>query len=126
AGGRAGEVVALEGPAPAPHPAEAQLVLDGARLRVPVYARRELRVGEPLEGPALILDDTGTLVVEPGFRCALREDGLLSLEDLGAHPGAGLGAEADPVQLELMSKRFMSIAEQMGQVLRRTAISTNI
>jgi 5-oxoprolinase (ATP-hydrolysing) len=34
--------------------------------------------------------------------------------------------QADPVQLELMSNRFMSIARQMGHVLRRTASSTNI
>ena len=33
---------------------------------------------------------------------------------------------ADPVRLEIFGNRFMSIAHQMGAVLRRTAISTNI
>ncbi len=32
----------------------------------------------------------------------------------------------DPIQLALFSHRFMSIAEQMGRTLQRTAISTNI
>lgn len=32
----------------------------------------------------------------------------------------------DPIQLSIFSHRFMSIAEQMGSVLRRAAISTNI
>ncbi|MBW2415556.1 MAG: hydantoinase B/oxoprolinase family protein, partial [Deltaproteobacteria bacterium] len=33
---------------------------------------------------------------------------------------------ADPVQLEIFNNLFMSVAEQMGTVLRRTALSTNI
>src|SRR4029078_9444709 len=33
---------------------------------------------------------------------------------------------ADPVRLEIFANRFMSIAHQMGAVLQRTAISTNI
>merc|ERR1719239_2089083 len=33
---------------------------------------------------------------------------------------------ADPVLLSIFGHRFMSIAEQMGRVLQRTAISTNI
>merc|ERR1719239_8262 len=33
---------------------------------------------------------------------------------------------ADPVLLSIFGHRFMSIAEQMGRVLQRTSISTNI
>jgi 5-oxoprolinase (ATP-hydrolysing) len=33
---------------------------------------------------------------------------------------------ADPVNLAIFSNRFMSIAEQMGRVLQKTALSTNI
>lgn len=32
----------------------------------------------------------------------------------------------DPIQLSIFSHRFMSIAEQMGSVLQRSSISTNI
>jgi 5-oxoprolinase (ATP-hydrolysing) len=35
-------------------------------------------------------------------------------------------AKKDPVLLEIMNQRYMAIAEQMGEVLRRTALSTNI
>lgn len=34
--------------------------------------------------------------------------------------------QLDVVLLSVMSNRFMSIAEQMGRTLQRTAISTNI
>ncbi len=36
------------------------------------------------------------------------------------------GSVLDPVLLSVFSNRFMSIAEQMGKTLQRTAISTNI
>lgn len=37
-----------------------------------------------------------------------------------------VGTDLDAIQLSIFSHRFMSIAEQMGRVLQRTAISTNI
>ena len=41
-------------------------------------------------------------------------------------PEPALEKAVDPVQLAIFGNRFMSIAEQMGGVLQRTAISTNI
>src|SRR3984893_15298017 len=40
----------------------------------------------------------------------------------GPSPGAGAAA----VQLELFTHRFAAIARQMGERLRRTAVSTNV
>ena len=37
-----------------------------------------------------------------------------------------IGTDADPVLLEIFNNLFMSIAEQMGRMLQKTAISTNI
>ena len=37
-----------------------------------------------------------------------------------------VGAKADPAMLEVFNNRFMNIAEQMGEVLRKTASSVNI
>ncbi len=37
-----------------------------------------------------------------------------------------LGTRVDPVQLSIFGNLFMSIAEQMGRMLQKTAISTNI
>jgi len=39
---------------------------------------------------------------------------------------ARVAAALDPVRLELLNQRFVSIAEQMGVTLQRTAISTNV
>ncbi len=93
---------------------------------VPVFLREHLPVGAPLAGPLLVLEETGTVVVEPGFDLTLEEDGRLVLVDRGGAPGEAASTALDPVLLEIFNNLFMSIAEQMGTVLRRTALSTNI
>jgi 5-oxoprolinase (ATP-hydrolysing) len=83
--------------------------------------------GDAVEGPAVVLEDAGTIVIEPGFRAEVEAGGLIVLND--REPSAPSAAEfvaGDPVRLEVMGSRFMSIAEQMGAVLRNTAVSTNI
>jgi 5-oxoprolinase (ATP-hydrolysing) len=94
----------------------------------PVYYRESLRPGTRLEGPALILESTGTVVVDPGFSLEVDAQSVFRLrsqEELRASSESNL-AEADPVRLEVLGNRFMSIAEQMGAVLRNTSVSTNI
>jgi 5-oxoprolinase (ATP-hydrolysing) len=95
-----------------------------------VYAREALRPEQRVVGPAIVLDDTGSIVVDLGFTLVPRTDGTLILTRAtasSARTGAAEdAARADPVLLELMSNRFMSIARQMGHALRRTALSTNI
>jgi 5-oxoprolinase (ATP-hydrolysing) len=109
-----------------------RLYLGGVWLeRVPVYDRDKLGTGVRIHGPALVLDATATLVVEPGFVVSLRKDGVLVAEDeampMRAQPGLPVPhIERDPVLLEVFNHLFMSVAEQMGVVLKRTALSTNI
>ncbi|MCH2170054.1 hydantoinase B/oxoprolinase family protein [Myxococcota bacterium] len=102
---------------------------DGERVDgVPVMARESLAPGERLEGPAVLLEDTGTIVIAPGFCAELRSDGMLVLVDetgRSRHSEGDLG-EVDPIRLEVLGNRFMAIAEQMGTVLRNTSVSTNI
>jgi len=94
---------------------------------VPIYNREELAPGTKLNGPALVLDATGTIAIDPGFEFELVEDGSLIARDNA--PGASRfddGTAADPIRLEIFNNLFMSVATQMGNVLRRTALSTNI
>jgi 5-oxoprolinase (ATP-hydrolysing) len=103
-----------------------RLWIDGAFVDAPVQLREALPRGPTLRGPALVLDDTGTLVLEPGWTLDVAHDGSLRLHDTGGPARTALSSACDPVQLELFANRFMAIAEQMGTVLRRTALSTNI
>jgi 5-oxoprolinase (ATP-hydrolysing) len=98
------------------------------RAEAPVFDREALRPGHRLEGPALILEATGAVVLDPGFQAEVALDGILLLEDREGSPRTEFQdlSRADPVRLEVLGNRFMSIAEQMGAVLRNTAVSTNI
>src|SRR5690606_4193445 len=97
---------------------------------VPVYHRGALAPGWSQQGPALVLDATRTFVLEPDFR--LQVDGELLVVRREAHASSLRARVArrskgpDPVRLEVMGNLFMSVAEQMGRVLQRTSLSTNI
>ena len=101
--------------------------LDGAWREVEVYDREALGDNATLQGPVLIAEATGIIVVEPGWVLEVGSEGVIVLRDEGdPNEPLRVGTERDPVTLEIMANRFMSIAEQMGIVLRRTALSTNI
>ena len=108
-------------------PGSAELWLDGAWSRVPVWPREALRPGQRLVGPAIVADDTATIVLEPGFVAELRRDGcLIARDERGASASAPIADARDPVLREVLGHRITAIARQMGVVLQRTALSTNI
>ncbi len=105
----------------------ARAVIDGEAREVDLYRRAALGPGTAIDGPAIILEDGATTVIEPGW--SGRVDGHDHLMLSRTAPPArapAVGTEADPVMLEVFNNLFMSIAEQMGTVLRRTSVSTNI
>ena len=103
---------------------------------VPCWRREELRGGQRLVGPAVVLEATGTTVLEPGWGGRVLPDGALLLEPLAQGvPGGDLGqpdpgqphpGQPDPVRLELYNHRFSAIAEQMGVRLQQSSRSVNI
>ncbi len=112
-------------------PPTAPLSLPGKMhpVEVPVVARELLPLGEVRPGPLLVVEATGTIVVEEGFDLEVLDGGIIRLESRHElQHGLDSAAElaVDPVRLEVMANRFAAIAEQMGEVLRRTALSTNI
>ncbi|MBX3270967.1 MAG: hydantoinase B/oxoprolinase family protein [Sandaracinaceae bacterium] len=113
--------------APAPLRRARAWLGDAPREDVPIYGRERLGAGVSLEGPALVLEDTGVLVLEPGWRLRVEADGRLELrDDDGGEAGAEVASTLRAARLEVFSSAFASIAEEMGVALRRTAMSTNI
>ncbi|MEK9628686.1 MAG: hydantoinase B/oxoprolinase family protein [Nitrospinota bacterium] len=91
----------------------------------PVFKMESLSAESEIRGPAILLQGTSTILIEPGCKGMVNDTGdlLIKIQHLMEN---SLTAELDPVQLSLFGSRFMSIAEQMGRVLQRTAVSTNI
>ncbi|TPX11311.1 uncharacterized protein E0L32_001129 [Thyridium curvatum] len=82
-------------------------------------------VGARIKGPAMVVDKTQTIVVDPASAAVVLSEHLI-LEILDVER-AGIATDAvDPVQLSIFGNRFMSVAEQMGQTMQKTSISVNI
>ena len=93
--------------------------------QTPIFRCELLQAGHQIAGPALLLQDTSTIVIEPDCRAEISEYGdvLIHVE---ARTHREVGITRDPIQLSIFGNLFMSIAEQMGRTLQRTSISTNI
>ena len=103
------------------------MVLNGRPHMTPVYDQPTLQAGVVLSGPALISEAVATTIVEPGWQARCADQGNLILERIGAKIESPVAATAvDPVMLEVFHNRYMSIAEQMGVTLQKTASSVNI
>ena len=91
----------------------------------PIFLLDQLGAGQRLDGPAILMQDTSTILIEPGCFAEITEFGdvVITVE---TKTQLEIGTQSDPIQLSIFSNLFMSIAEQMGRTLQRTAISTNI
>ncbi len=96
----------------------------------PVYQRHDLRVGDRITGAALIIEPTGTNVIEPGWCAELTEHNhlIFSKDDnhVETRQVASLQSTPDPVLLEIFNNLVRAIAEQMGITLQNTSYSVNI
>lgn len=100
---------------------------DGGWHDGPILAREKLKPGQSVKGPALIVEAHNTTVVEDGWQAKFSPRSHLVLtRSRKAAKRAALGTSADPVMLEVFNNLFMSIAEQMGVTLQKTAYSVNI
>ncbi len=97
----------------------------------PVYQRQALQSGQQLIGPAIILEATGTNIIEPGWQVSVTGLGDLVLNQLSIKTASiqeeiNPNAAPDPVRLEIFNNLFQAIAQQMGFTLQNTSSSVNI
>jgi 5-oxoprolinase (ATP-hydrolysing) len=93
----------------------------------PVHDRERLRAGDKIRGPAIVVEETTTVVIEPGWEAEYTRRHHLVLSRVEPlRQEAALGTESDPILLEIFNNLFMAIAEQMGVTLQNTAYSVNM
>lgn len=110
---------------PRPH-ARTEIFTGGAWHHAPIFLRGDLKPGQRMPGPALIIEDHQTVMVEPGWQAELTIRDDLLLTRIAKRHAARVSRKADPVMLEVFNNLFVSVAEQMGYVLQNTARSVNI
>lgn len=108
----------------------------------PVFERENIPQNQLIKGPALIIESTGTNVIEQGWQGIIREDNNLVLQSIpsqNTHQLKNINTinkqeklpenktiEKDLVLLEIFNNLFRFIAEQMGITLQKTSYSVNI
>lgn len=92
---------------------------------LPVYIREDLKSGASIKGAALLLDNFSTTYIKPGWKLQLHPDGTAIIEFTGEN-NLETKQQTEETELELFANRFMAIAENMGALLQRTALSVNI
>ena len=116
---------AAEALPPEPH-TNAKIFTHGDWHDAPVYLRANLSPENRIVGPALIIEDHQTVMVEPDWRAEVTVKNHLLLTRTKKKTEAKIGKKADPVMLEVFNNLFVSVAEQMGYALQNTARSVNI
>ncbi|MFT5162395.1 MAG: 5-oxoprolinase (ATP-hydrolyzing) [Alteromonadaceae bacterium] len=111
---------------------------DQSWQQTPFYPREHLTPGMTLTGPAIIIEQQTTIVMEPNWQLEVtttndlvlsRSEVKQSSQDLSNQvksTTSKITAKVNPIRLELFNNLFMFIADQMGIVLKNTATSVNI
>jgi 5-oxoprolinase (ATP-hydrolysing) len=104
-------------------------------IETPVYDRYALREGMRIAGPAIVEEREATTVIAPGDRLTVDAAGSLRVAIAVADPAAARITptmplaearaliEADPVSLEIMWARLVTVVEEMWHTVVRTAFS---
>jgi 5-oxoprolinase (ATP-hydrolysing) len=93
-----------------------------AELENETFERGELVIEDRLEQ-----DGFSTLLLEKGWRVNRGSRGSIRLDWEGAEEESEVSHRAPAVvEAELFRRRFEGVVEEMGELLRRTALSTNI
>jgi 5-oxoprolinase (ATP-hydrolysing) len=108
----------------------------GSWHNTPVYLREDLQARDVIKSPALIIEKTGTNVIEPGWQAEItaknyliltkQENSELSEAKEGNNSSSEPSQKPDPVKLEIFNNLFRAVAEQMGVTLQNTSSSVNI
>ena len=98
--------------------------LEGQKVQMPVFLKDTLSPGCSFQGPALITDDKSTTFVEKHWKVTV--DNLENLILAKVNNEKKKDDKTHETKLELFTNRFRLLAENMGGVLQRTALSVNI
>lgn len=101
----------------------------GSWHHAPVYKREDMRVGDCIVGAALIVESTGTNVIEPGWSAQVNAQNRLILNRDDQTTELRIEHQSDtpdPVLLEIFNNLIRAIAQEMGIMLQNTSYSVNI
>ncbi|UZR93219.1 hydantoinase B/oxoprolinase family protein [Chondrinema litorale] len=103
--------------------------IGGAWKEIPVFIWEELKAGASIKEPALLISKNSTVIIESNWELTIDQNNTALLKQSIKEESKEAKKEKskpEAVQLELFTNRFTAIAEEMGALLQRTALSVNI
>jgi 5-oxoprolinase (ATP-hydrolysing) len=96
-----------------------------------IFLRSDLQSGNVIAGPAIVLEDISTTVIDPGWQAKVLSEGELEIgrggeKEIDNTAPPPLPLSPSPILLEVFNNHFAGIAEQMGITLRNTSSSVNV
>ncbi|MCG2721082.1 MAG: hydantoinase B/oxoprolinase family protein, partial [Thermodesulfovibrionales bacterium] len=98
-------------------------------LKAPVYEWQDLSPFLPIRGPACIVDEKTSVIVNPDFEAEMDTHSVITMKRLQISRTEYSSAQTqkpDPVLLEVFHSLFMGVAREMGITLQQTAHSVNM
>ncbi len=101
----------------------------------PELQRDLLQPGVGIVGPCIVNNDGSTLAIGRDWEAVACSNGTLAIRYLGKSPGAAAddfhsrevaSARPDAIARDCFAQRLSAIAQQMGEVLKRTSMSVNV
>jgi len=99
---------------------------DGNWREIPTVERDALKPGDILKGSTLVFELHSASVLDLGWKAEIDSFGTIICRRQKGQVKKSQLSEPEVVKLELFTNRFQSIAQEMGEILRRTALSTNV
>ena len=110
---------------------------EGKHASPALIERSRIVPGQRIVGPAVVLNEGSTLVIDRGWEAQALSGGTLLLERISVRKTNEKPTEEptesemqhssfDPVVRDCLAQRLSAIATQMGVVLQQTAISVNV
>ena len=110
-----------------PHSVQ-RVYFENGRLDTSIYQLKSLSTGDTIDGPAVIIDETQTIVISPDASAVILDTHVVINigENTTSQKRKVSTDKVDSILLSVFGHRFMAIAEQMGRVLQKTSVSTNV
>ena len=97
------------------------------KLKINYYRREELQEKQEIYGPSIIFEKTSTIYIKDTWKATVLPSKQIKLIKRKKEKEKFFtDKQYNPIRLEIFNNMFMSIAEEMGTVLKNTAYSINI
>jgi len=101
-----------------------EICLSGTWKKCPLFKWEKLSAGADIMGPALVISNNSTVLIEKGWSFQLDRHQNAVIRQVRVQRDTT--QKSKEARLELFTNRFTAIAEEMGTLLQRASFSVNV